>query len=329
MVLTHQATARWFVSLVLILGACRGGGDTQETGTEKAASPAPEIPTLPQMGPLGDLDPDTDGGAWSAHAGFEGREEFKVSLLQTARTQLPDRAPMVHTMRQAFTLVREVISREDGITRLRLQIKDATIVPMDPNGKPIPPPPQTAAIGPALERVEVHLAIDAQGRVQELEVTKASTLPRGMEEMFHQLVRDLQVALPGGAAEPGQTWDDAGELPVEREKSRNLVRWRLKGTYQGMVDRDGVRCAVVEILGDLEEEGRVDRKGILGRVEGLGRVRKVALLEAETGRLVEFRMVSALARRVAYGKKTTGEPRVEELTMELSLRAGTAGEENQ
>lgn len=329
MLMTHQATARLLVALVLLLGACRGGDEAAEGGPVEADAPALEIPALPEIGPLGDLTIETGDGSWALGMGFLDREEYRVELIQTATTRLPDRAPMVHTMRQGFTLVREVVSRDEGLTRLRLRIKEVAFVPLGPDGEPVPAPPQMAAFGPSLERVEVHLAMDARGQVRELEVAKASNLPRGMEDLFHQLVRDLQVTAPPEGAAPGDTWDDAGELPVEREKSRNVVRWRLEGAYRGTVDRDGVRCAVVEVQGDLEEQGRVDRKEIRGEVEGRGTVRKVALLEADTGRMVELRMVSALARRVTYGKESREKARIEELTMELSLRTGTADEENQ
>ncbi len=326
MLMTHPAMVRWLVTLVLLLGACRGGDEGDEGDTEKRAAPELEIPALPEFGPLGDLQPDTDSGTWSLGAGFKDREEFLVSLIQTSRTVLPGRAPMNHQMRQEFTLVREVISRDDGLTRLRLRIRNASFVPLGPDGKPAPVPPQMASFAPSLERVEVHLAMDERGRVQELEVAKASTLPRGMEDLFHQLVRDLQVTLPPDTAAPGKTWNDAGAMPVEREKSQNVVRWHLEGTYRGMVDQDGIHCAIIDVSGELEEEGRVERKGIVGQVEGLGRVRKVALVEADTGRLVGLRIVSALARRVTYGKESREKARIEELTMELSLRAGTLGE---
>ncbi len=327
--MTHPATARWLATFILLLGACRGGDEPAGDGAEKTAPPGLEIPALPDFGPLGDLSPDTEDGTWALAMGFKDREEFRVELIQAATTHLPDRAPMEHQMRQGFTLVREVVSRDEGLTRLRIRIKDASFVPLGPDGEPVPAPPQMAAFAPSLERVEVHLAMDARGEVKELEVSKASNLPRGMEDLFHQLVRDLQVTLPPDAAAPGDTWDDAGELPVEREKSRNVVRWRLEGAYRGMVDHAGIRCAVVEVVGDLEEEGRVDRKEIRGQVAGEGRVRKVALLDAETGRLVELRMVSALARRVTYGKESREKARIEELTMALSLERGTADEENQ
>jgi hypothetical protein len=329
MFMTHPAAARWLVAAVLFLGACRGGDEAAEDGPAEATAPALEIPALPAIGPLGDLAVDTGDGSWTQEMGFGDREEFQVTLLQTAVTRLPERAPMEHGMRQGFTLVREVVSRDEELTRLRLRIKDVSFVPLGPDGEPVSVPPQMEAFGPSLERVEVHVAMDARGQVRELEVAKATNLPRGMEDLFHQLVRDLQVALPPKGAAPGDTWDDAGELPVEREKSRNVVRWRLEGTYRGMTDRDGVRCAVVEVQGDLDEQGRVDRKEIRGEVEGRGTVRKVALLAAGTGRLVELRMVSALARRVTYGKESREKARIEELTMELSLRTGKADEENQ
>jgi len=328
MLISHPATARWFVLIVLLCGACRGGGDAEGPGAEETAAPAIVIPALPELGPLGDLRPDTAAGAWSPEMGFEDREEFRVDLLQTARTVLPGRAPMEHRMRQGFTLVREVTTREEGLTRMRMRIRDASFQPLDTEGAALPVPPRMAAFGPALERAEVHLTMDARGEVTELELSRTTNLPRGMEDLFRQLVRDLQVHLPPDAASPGDTWEDAGELPVEREKSRNLVRWRMEGSYLGTVQRHRVRCAVVDVRGDLEEEGRVDRQGIRGRVDGRGQVRKVALLAADSGRMVELRMVSALARRVAYGRESREQARVEELTMELSLHRGT-DKENQ
>ncbi|MFH1530185.1 MAG: hypothetical protein ABIK09_05545 [Pseudomonadota bacterium] len=329
MPMTHPATARWIVVLMLVLGACRGGDAVDETDDGEKAAPDLEVPALPDFGPMGDLQPEAGGEAWATGVGFKDREEYRVRLIQTAHSEVPGRAPMEHRVRQEFTLVREVISRDAGLTRLMLRIQDVTFTPLGPDGEPTPTPPQMASFAPTLERVEVHLAMDERGRIQELEVAKASNLPRGMEDLFHQLVRDLQVTLPPDAASPGTSWVDAGELPVEREKSRNIVRWSLAGTYRGTVDRSGVRCAMVEIEGKLEEEGWVDRKEIRGTVEGRGRVRKVALMEADTGRLVELRMVSALARRVTYGKESREKARIEELTMELSLQAGTADEENQ
>jgi len=329
MLMTHPAAARWIAVLMLLLGACRGGDGGDEVSDEKKATPGLEVPALPDFGPLGDLTVEPGDGDRAPGIGFKEREEYRVRLIQTAHSEVPGRAPMEHRMRQEFTLVREVLSREDGITRLLLRIKDVTFAPLGPDGEPAPTPPQMESFAPSLERVEVHLAMDERGRVQEFEVAKASNLPRGMEDLFHQLVRDLQVTLPPDAASPGTSWDDAGELPVEREKSLNIVRWSLKGTYRGTVERDGVRCAMIEVLGEIEEEGRVDRKEIHGKVEGQGRVRKVALLEADTGRLVELRMVSALARRVTYGKESREKARIEKLTMELSLLTGTADEENQ
>jgi hypothetical protein len=326
--LPTQPLVRWLVALVLLLGACRDGEEPEERKAKETAATNLEIPALPQLGPLGDLKLDTGGGTWAKGMGFGDREEYSVELIQTAKTLIPERAPMEHRMRQGFTLVREVTSRDKGLTWLRLRIKNPSFVPLGPDGEPLPIPPQMAAFAPSLERVEVDLAMDDKGRVQELNIGKASNLPRGMEDLFHQLIRDLQVTLPPDAMTPGDEWDDAGELPVEREKSQNILRWRLKGAYRGMVDWSGTRCAVVEIQGDLDEQGRVDREKIHGSIEGRGEVKKVALLEAETGRMVELRLVSALARRVTYGKEGRKKARIEELTMELSLRAGTEKEEN-
>ena len=328
MLRSHPAMALCLVALIINLGACRGEDEVEDEGADETTVPALKVPAMPDFGPLGELVPGDDDGAWSIGAGFGDREEFRVAITQTSRTSLPDRAPMVHQMRQEFTLVREVISRDDdGMTRLRMRIKDASFVPLGPEGKPAPTPPQMASFAPSLERVEVHLAMDARGGVKELDVAKASTLPRGMEDLFQQLVRDLQVTMPPDTARPGRTWDDTGTLPVERAKSQNVLNWRLEGSYRGKVDWKGVQCAMITSEGELEEEGKVERKGILGEVEGQGSVRKVALVEAETGRLVELRMVSALARRVVYGKESRKKARVEELTMELSMKRGSPDEE--
>ena len=329
--MTHLATIRWLVVAALFLtGACRGGEDKEEAATEQQPA-AIEAPSLPEIGPLGNLDVDASGTPVTLHHGFDNREEFQVTLAQTSLAFLEGQAPMEHRMEQTFTLVREVVSREAGITHLRLRIKDISLQPVGPDGAPLPMPPQMADFVPSLERVEVHLAMDDRGEVTELEVAKATTLPRGMDELFHQLVRDLRVSLPVDPVAPGATWKDAGELPVEREKSRNIVRWRLDGTYLGTVARpDCPRCAVVDSQGELEEEGKMDGKGIRGRVDGRGRVRKVALLDADTGRMVELRMVSALSRRLTLGKgpKARERARMEELTMELSL-ISRVGEENE
>ena len=320
--MTLHATIRWLVVAALVFGSCRDAEDAEKEATKTPQPAAFEAPALPEIGPLGNLDVDAAGDPVALHQGFADREEFRVTLLQTSRAVLKDQAPMEHRMEQTFTLVREVVSREAGITHLRLRIKDISLRPVDREGKPLPVPPQMAGFIPSLARVEVHLAIDSRGEVTELEVAKATTLPRGMEELFHQLVRDLRVSLPADPVAPGATWDDAGELPVEREKSRNIVRWSLERTYLGTVARPGCpRCAVVDSQGGIEEEGKMDRKGIQGRVDGRGRVRKVVLLSADTGRMVELRMVSALTRRLTLGKgpKARERARVEELTMELSL----------
>ena len=326
--MTHLVTARWLLALILVLGACRGGDDAKNSGADEAPGNDLEIPPLPELGELGELETDPDSGSWSLGAGYELREEYRCTLFQTSRVALPNRAPIDHRMRQTFTLIREVTGREDDLTWIRMRIKDASFQPLDADGAPLPPPAALASFAPALERVEILLSVDPRGKVESLEVSKATNLPRGMEDLFHQLIRDLQVVLPPDAAAPGDQWEDTGELVVEREKSKNIVRWRLEGTYQGMVDRDGTRCAVVDIQGDLQEEGKVDRKEISGSVLGRGQAHKVALLEADTGRLMELRMVSALARRVKYGKESREKARIEELTMELSLRTGTADEEN-
>ena len=320
--MTQHATILWFVAVALVFGSCRDAEDAEKTATKTPQPATIEAPALPEIGPLGELDVDATGASVALHQGFGDREEFRVTLLQTSRAILKDQAPMEHRMEQTFTLVREVVSREAGITHLMLRIKDVSLRPVGPDGAPLPVPSQMADFVPSLTRVEVHLAIDSRGEVTELEVAKATTLPRGMEELFHQLVRDLRVSLPADPVAPGATWDDAGELPVEREKSRNIVRWRMERTYLGTVERPGCpRCAVVDSLGEIEEEGKMDRKGIQGRVDGKGRVRKVVLLNADTGRMVELRMVSALTRRLTLGKgpKARERARIEELTMELSL----------
>lgn len=329
--MTRHATIRWLVVAALVFGSCRAAEDAEEAATKTPRPEAIEAPALPEFGPMGDLDVDAAGPPVALHQGFADREEFQVTLLQTSRAILKGQAAMEHWMEQTFTLVREVVSREAGITHLRLRIKDVSLRPLDREGNPLPVPPQMADFAPSLARVEVHLAVDSRGEVTELEVAKATTLPRGMEELFHQLVRDLRVSLPGDPVAPGATWDDAGELPVEREKSRNIVRWRLERTYLGTVARPGCpRCAVVDSQGEIEEEGKMDRQGIRGRVDGKGRVRKVVLINADTGRMVELRMVSALTRRLTLGKGSSARERarIEELTMELSL-TGQVGEENE
>lgn len=320
----------WIGVLVLLAAACRGegGGESPGGGAEPPTFPAP--PALPDPGPLAAKATDMTGGPVVLRSAVADREELSVRLEQTASTRQPGRAPLEHRLRQSFTLVRQVVSRTDTSMRMTVGLRDVRIEPLGPDGKPVAPPAAMAGFAPALERVEVDLTLDSRGEITALEVTGSTHLPEGMEELFRQLVRDLRVGLPEGPVSPGDRWTDEGSLPVQREKTRNVVRWRLEGSFRGTVEGpEGLRCVLVDAAGEIEEEGRVEHQGMTGQVEGRGQVRRLALLDPTSGRLVELRMVSALSRRLTLGAgpEAAARARVEELTMSLDVTRRDDGEE--
>ena len=104
--MTQAAAGRGWIAIIVLLLAipgCRGDDDAPATPEEAAADPAlPSPPALPSLGDLEDLAVEGEGPT-SLRARFGELERFRVEILQTARSRIPDREPLEHRMRQIFT----------------------------------------------------------------------------------------------------------------------------------------------------------------------------------------------------------------------------------
>lgn len=235
------------------------------------------------------------------------KRTYQVSLRQLSSQEREGKSFGLDSV-QEFKLVKEIKDNGDDGWTEEVSIKDAEVRParQTRGGDQVFKGPEEA-IARMLQGLRYRVKSDARGQVLEFTLLgpQAGRL-QGMKDVLEQLTRESAVTLPAEPVAPGESWDGEEESFVEKRKTKNRVLSRHRTTFIGWAE--GVsgckRCAVLRTVIDYDISGKIVAPGMEGTTEGKGKSDSVALLDVETGTLVQSSIAAASRQRfILTGKR--------------------------
>ena len=154
------------------------------------------------------------------------------------------------------------------------------------DGQGPPPSPRMHRIVQDVGKLGLALTVDVHGNVTQ----KRSDLQRvpaasreALDGMGDQMLQSLGVAavpLPGGVAQPGQTWTASRDVPIDTIDSYATASADLTYTYRGVRMQNGQEVAVIAMTGAVRPI-----KGSIANLEG--RIHGEAVVDLTAGRIVQ------------------------------------------
>jgi S1-C subfamily serine protease len=168
--------------------------------------------------------------------------------------------------------------------------------------------------------LSVELRTDGKGNVvsRKNDVSRAPQPSREVLDSFGEQISmsfaTVAVPLPGGTAQPGQTWQARRELPLDLPGSSQPAMVNMTYIYRGVRPHEGRQVGVLELRGTLAGT-RDANSSLTGKTTG------TALVEPETGTVLHVHAVSEATLNVRYrgdNFKAVG-------TLEVTLTRGAQG----